>query len=172
MPTVNGVFLPVMQFFNQTDTRIIGAELGGEWSVNDKLKLTLNTSYQKLESDSNVSIHSEGRMGEDYAPEWKINAGVDYQFNSKLRGTLFMNYVDNVDWERPVWSSATGSETIVRPSEGSYSTWNLNLSWKPIERLRVSLKAFNLFDSQHMEWPVVASSYNSRRVLLDFTFKF
>ncbi len=45
---------------------------------------------------SNVSIHPEGRMGEGYAPEWKVNAGVDYQFNSKLRGTLFMNYVDNV----------------------------------------------------------------------------
>jgi outer membrane receptor for ferrienterochelin and colicin len=37
--TVNGVFLPVMQFFNMTDTRIVGAEVGGEWSVNDKLKI-------------------------------------------------------------------------------------------------------------------------------------
>lgn len=170
--TVNGVFLPVMQFFNMTDTRIFGAEVGGEWSVNDKLKFTLNSSFQSLDSDSHIPTHTEGRMGDGYAPEWKVNTGVDYQFYSKLRGTLFMNYVDDVVWERPVWKSSSGAESISTPSEGSYNTVNLNLAWKPAERVKISFKAFNILDTQHMEWAPVASSFNSRRALINITFSF
>ncbi|OVE73435.1 hypothetical protein BVX93_01630 [bacterium B13(2017)] len=170
--TIDGVNIPVFQFLNQTDARITGIEIGGEYLIRDNLRIFANTSYTELKTETDFVFSPNGRFGENTVPDWKFNLGVDYAPIDKLRVSIAMNYVDDVLWERPVWDAATGTEIVDLPYADDYMLWNLNISYSPLEYAKFALKVYDLFDESHWEWPAAASSYPPRRILLNATITF
>ncbi|EKD26537.1 MAG: hypothetical protein ACD_79C01131G0003 [uncultured bacterium] len=165
--TLDGVYIPVYEFDNYNEKVVTnGVETGIDWNITEKFNTFLNITWQEVDITSTSDVSPNGRSGEQYAPEYKANFGFDYSPYKWLRTNININYVDEVIWERPEWFSSTGNEEVLLAEQEAYTLLNLNLAIIPAEYFRVDFKVYNVTDEEHMEWPIISSSYVPRNASL------
>jgi len=165
--TVNDIYVPVYLLSNYiSKAKTSGLEVGGQWSVTDKLVVFANSTYQDVEIMSTVPESPTGRYGDEYAPRIKANVGMHYYPFKWLKSSVSANYVDEVTWLRYAWSPETGVETVSTPSRDSYTSVNLYLGVFPTDFLSLSVKVSNLLDDDHKDWPISSSGYLPRRAVV------
>jgi len=131
------------------DNKKLGFELLAERKFMKKLTLTTSYSYleSKIDGGENKGNETPG------VPNHKFSIGAKYDFTEKFKSNLLLNYVGS--------SYAFGDELNKENEVDSYTTLDLNLSYKINESFDIYGGIKNLTDEEYYEY-VGESSWSGR----------
>ena len=128
----------VFQYKNiDKEFRASGIEFIADYKLSNSLKLIVNATYTNIEEDLNLRI-----------PEYKVNAGIDYQLSNKSLVTLSYQYND--DRKDVVFNNLTFMNESIKLK--SYSLLDLYFSTK-VKKDKITLFAniTNILNEEYQE---------------------
>ncbi len=151
-PTTNvvtGIYTPKINISKQTEKSFTGAVnyvldagAAGDFSLRASYTQNLSHKYQQYAGDDYIDLLTNPYWSTD--PKRRADGSIGWHIG-EFTTTLYANWLDRT----PNYAAATSSAGYDAPLAGklgSYTTFNLSLTWNAFKGLDLSLMANNLFN--------------------------